>query len=62
MKLEGVSTYMVDANYVQMVLLQNILVKYLTQMMSMLKKMGDVEIDRYAEEQLKTPYTAGEGI
>lgn len=58
---EGVSTYMIDANYVNS---DN--TEYLGKVSytddEYAEENGDVEIDRYAEEQLKTPYAAGEGI
>jgi len=58
---EGVSTYMIDANYVN-----SDKTEYLGKVSytddEYAEENGDVEIDRYAEEQLKTPYTAGEGI
>ena len=58
---DGVETYMVDANYVN-----SDKTEYLGKVSytddEYAEENGDVEIDRYAEEQLKTPYTAGEGI
>ena len=58
---EGVSTYMIDANYVN-----SDKTEYLGKVSytddEYAEENGDVEIDRYAEEQLKTPYTAGGGI
>ena len=60
-EVNGVTTYMVDANYTD-----GDSTEYLGKVSytddEYAEEMGDVEIDRYAEEQLKTPYTAGEGI
>ena len=58
---DGVETYMVDADY-----LESGDTEYMGKVVyedtEYAKEDGDVEIDPSAEEVVKTPYTAGEGI
>ena len=60
-EVNGVTTYMVDANYTD-----GASTDYLGKVSytddEYAEEMGDVEINRYVEEVTKTPYTTGERI
>ena len=58
---DGVETYMVDADYTESGDTEY-LGKVVFEDTEYAVEDGDVEIDPYAEEVIKTPYTAGEGI